>query len=29
MPDNEKLIDVIHQLDERSLSKLARNNHRT
>ncbi len=22
MPDNEKLIDVIHQLDERSLSKL-------
>lgn len=28
MPDNEKLIDVIHQLDERSLSKLARNNRR-
>jgi hypothetical protein len=24
MPDNLKLIDVIHQLDERSLSKLAR-----
>jgi len=29
MPDNEKLIDVIHQLDERSLSKLARNDSRT
>jgi hypothetical protein len=24
MPDNLKLIDVIHQLDERSLSRLAR-----
>ena len=29
MPDNEKLIDVIHQLDERSLSKLAGEDHRT
>jgi hypothetical protein len=29
MPDNEKLIDVIYQLDERSLSKLARNDSRT
>jgi hypothetical protein len=24
MPDNEKLIDVIHQLDRSSLSKLAK-----
>jgi hypothetical protein len=27
MPDNQKLIDVIHQLDERSLSKLVRDKH--